>query len=301
MPPLHSALSERQYARIWALVRERSGLELKRLRRSDLERALLDAISASGADGLEELYGLMCAEPTSPALQALLDALVIGESHFFRSGPQFNALSARVLPELIAKRRDSRRLRIWSAGCSAGQEPYSVAILLERLLPDIDDWQLLILASDVSRSALEQARRGAYRRWSFREVAPEIERDYFIERGRERELLPRVRRRVSFASLNLADDRYPSPATNTVGMDLVLCRNVLIYFNEAASAGVLRRLGEAVCDGGWLVLGQAEAANATCEGFDARRVEGTILYQKATPSRAASSRSKEMAVLDAGL
>jgi chemotaxis protein methyltransferase CheR len=286
------AFSRRDYDRVRALVRDRSGLELRESGHPDLDRALLRASRASGAASAEELYALLSQEGGSPALQALLDALVVRESHFFRSRAQFDALAAHVLPDLIAKRCDSRRLRIWSAGCAAGEEPYSVAILLERLLPDIEDWQILILATDISVSALERARRGRYRPWSFREIPAEIERTYFVDCGQEREILPRIRERVTFARMNLVDERYPSVLSNTSRMDLVLCRNVLLYFGPRAAAEVRRRLHDAVTEGGWLMLGQAEAPPESPPGFEARRIGGAALYQKATGERPPPARAR---------
>src|SRR5262249_24082640 len=159
---------------------------------------------------LDALYAQLASAEGRPALDELLEALTIGETHFFRNRAQFAALESHILPELIARRRDTRQLRVWSAGCASGEEPYSLAIAIERQLPDVADWQVLILATDINRQALEKARRGVYGAWSFREVPPEVQASYFIPRGREFEIVPRVRERVTFAYLNLAAEGYPS-------------------------------------------------------------------------------------------
>jgi chemotaxis protein methyltransferase CheR len=274
--------SERDYELVRALVRERSGVQLRDTRRGELDRAILDALRASGAGTAEELCRFISDAAGRSALDTLLGALTIRESHFFRTRAQFDALSDDVLPSLLEARRERRRLRVWSAGCAAGEEPYSVAILLERLLPEIEDWDVLVLATDISGSALQAARRGLYRRWSFREVPEEIERTYFIDQGEHLEVIPRIRDRVSFAPHNLVGDRYPSLLSNTVEMDLVLCRNVLIYFSEAVAGGVVARLGNALADGGWLVLAPAEVAIAHGAGLVSRRIGGTLMHQKVT-------------------
>jgi chemotaxis protein methyltransferase CheR len=273
-----------EYERVRTLVRERSGVELRSTPRPDLDRALRDALDASGLQSPGELCAYMSDADGVAALDAFLGAVTVQESHFFRSHAQFDALRTHVLPTLLASRSDSRRLRVWSAGCATGEEPYSLVILLEQLLPAIDQWDLVVLATDISLAALETAKRGLYRRWSFREVPAEIERRYFIEHGDRLEVIPRVRERVSFAPLNLARDRYPSLLSNTVDMDLILCRNVLIYFGEAVTAGVVRRLGDALADGGWLMLSQAEAGIAGGTPLEPRRFGGVLLHQKVKTS-----------------
>jgi chemotaxis protein methyltransferase CheR len=273
-------LSERDYELVRALVRERSGVQLRDTGRHELDRAIRDALEASGAGSAEELCRLVSDSAGRSALDTLIGALTVRESHFFRTRAQFDALGADVLPELLAARRERRRLRVWSAGCAAGEEPYSVAILLERLLPEIENWDVLVLATDISGAALRAARRGLYRRWSFREVPEEIERTYFTRHGEHLEVIPRIRNRVRFAPLNLVGDCYPSLLSNTFEMDLVLCRNVLIYFSEAVAAGVVARLGEALADGGWLVLAPAEAGIAHGAGLVSRRIGGTLMHQK---------------------
>lgn len=122
------------------------------------------------------LYSLLTDATHGPkAREALVHDLLIGETHFFRNRPQFEALEKHILPEIISRRRAARRLRIWSAGCATGEEPYSLAILLHRLLPDLADWNILILATDINRQALQQAQRGVYGPWSFREVPDTID------------------------------------------------------------------------------------------------------------------------------
>lgn len=274
-------LSEHDYELVRALVREHSGIELNGTRRSDLDLAVLEALQAAGVDGAGELCAYLSVAEGRSALAAFLEALTVRESHFFRSRAQFDALRAEVIPGLLAARHDARRLRVWSAGCATGEEPYSLAIVLERLLPQIDDWDVLVLATDISAAALETARRGVYRQWSFREVPEDIKQRYFTQRGDQFEVLRRIRDRVTFASLNLVADRHPSLLSNTVEMDLVLCRNVLIYFSEAVGARVVGRLCDALAEGGWLVLGPAEAGLASQVGLVPRRISGTLMHQKA--------------------
>jgi chemotaxis protein methyltransferase CheR len=278
-------LSDRDYELVGAVVREHSGIQVPPARRAELARAIDDAMRTSGVSSAEELCRLLADAAGRAALDTLLGALTVRESHFFRTRAQFDALRDEVLPGLVAARRERRRLRLWSAGCASGEEPYSIAILLEQLLPEIAEWDVLVLATDISVAALQAARRGLYRRWSFREVPQEIEQVYFVDRGDRLEVISRIRERVTFAPLNLVGDRYPSMLSNTLEMDLVLCRNVLIYFSQQVATDVVARLDASLADGGWLVLAPAEVAIARHTGLVPRRVSGTLMYQKATQHR----------------
>ncbi|MGC8781759.1 MAG: CheR family methyltransferase [Anaerolineae bacterium] len=272
------ALAEADFLRFCDLVRERSGMEFNGPRRNDLVRAIGRALEETGLASPQALYERLTADQAF--LEAFLASLTIPETYFFRNRPQFDALEQRILPELIARRRDLHRLRIWSAGCASGEEPYSLAILLRRLLPDLASWDVLILATDLNRGLLEKAQAGIYSAWSFRETPSEVQERYFIPRGARFELAPQVRRQVTFAYLNLAEDTYPSPLTNTHEMDLILFRNVLIYFNAEMARRVVDRLYRALTDGGWLLVGHAEPSITLFDRFTEHHLAGAIAYQK---------------------
>jgi chemotaxis protein methyltransferase CheR len=269
--------------RFQALLREVSGLELPEARRPDLQRAVDRALAATGLADADALHRHLREPAGRPALEAFVGDLTIGETHFFRNRPQFQALERHILPELIERRRGSRRLRLWSAACSTGEEPYSLAIVLERLLPDRASWDVRILATDINRSALERARRGRYGAWSFREVPDDITSTFFVRRGATLEVTGRVRQAVSFAHLNLAGDHWPSAATHTLDLDLVLCRNVLIYFGEELSHQVADRLHGALTAGGWLLVAPAELSQTVFRRFAVANLDGAIAYRKPAP------------------
>jgi chemotaxis protein methyltransferase CheR len=274
-------LSEVDYNRFHDLVRAKTGLDLPESRRVDLEQAVQQLLAETNSPGTEILYRLLLANsrPNS-ALDALIAKVTVGETYFFRNRPQFEALARHILPNLIERRKETRTLRVWSAGCASGEEPYSLAILLQRLLPDIARWSVLILATDINPRALEQARRASYGAWSFREVVPDIQANYFMPRGRELEVTPRIREAVTIAYLNLVEDVYPSLLTNTNAMDLILCRNVLMYFRQETIRRVVGRLHEALAPGGWLVVGHAEPTQTIFQQFLVHNFPGTVVYQK---------------------
>lgn len=271
-------------ARAEALVAGRLGLEFTGPRRADLERGLVQAARACGLRDPEAyLARLDGAGDTEPEWSRLAAHLTVGETYFFRERGGLDALEQVVLPDLIAARRAQgvRRLRLWSAGCASGEEPYSLAILLDRLLPDRRDWSLTILATDISLAALERARRGWYGEWSLRDT-PEWVRDrYFHRRGRDRwELEAAVREMITFAPLNLASQAWPSAVTGTVAMDVILCRNVLMYLTRAVQQAVVARLGQSQVPGGWLVVGAAEGSLELFRPLTPVSFPEAVLYRK---------------------
>lgn len=277
------ALDKDTYERFRNLILERSGLHFPEKRRPDLERGLREAWGRSGCSDLETYFRLLEESPTSgPLWEQLIAQVTVGETYFFRDRGQFEALRQHVLPDIIARRRPiSRQIRIWSAGCSTGEEPYSIAILLCELLPDLDDWNITLLATDINREALAKARAGRYGNWSFREEGWEpLRARYFTCWGREWEIAERVRRMVTWNYLNLVEDAYPSLANNTVAFDLILCRNVTMYFTPELVHQVISRLYEALVEGGWLVVGASELSPMTYARFQARTFPGAVLYQK---------------------
>jgi chemotaxis protein methyltransferase CheR len=283
-----SALTGNDVERFGNLVRSRSGMEFPPSRRPELSRAISSALLRTGLTDIDALFDhLTAVDRGARDLEAFIASLTVGETHFFRNRPQFDALEKHILPELIARRSNTKRLRIWSAGCASGEEPYSLAILLDRMLGSFDDWDVLVLATDINRDALDAARRGIYREWSFRNVSPEIRSRYFSRRGDDFELDPRIRNRVTFDYLNIVDDVYPSLLTNTVAMDIILCRNVLIYFGQNTVRRVAQRFRDVLVEDGWLIVGHAEPSQSVFREFTPSNFPGTVLYRKAhTPAAA---------------
>lgn len=276
------------------LLADRLGLDFSRLRQDEFERRLVQAARASGVSGPDHYLRLLQTLPDeSPDLMRLAGYLTVGETYFFRDWAYFEALEREVLPPLIAARRAEGilRLRVWSAACATGEEPYSLAILLDRLLPDRANWSLTILATDINARALTTAERGIYRKWSLRATPQSIRGLYFIRReGDTFELDSRIRDMVTFAPINLASDVYPALATNTTAMDLILCRNTLMYFSREAQLATVERLQRALVSGGWIGVGPAEASAELFRALAPVSFTGAVLYRNApSPSASASS------------
>jgi chemotaxis protein methyltransferase CheR len=220
--------------------------------------------------------------------QALEAEITVGETFFFRYAEQFAALRDTVLPAIIQAKRESRRIRIWSAGCATGAEPYSVAILLRRMLGDeeAERWRIGILGTDINQAFLGAARRGVFGNWVLRAVPPEErERDFLpVEDGRSWLLKPQHRAMVRFERHNLQSLLDGTSPLQMTDFDLILCRNVLIYFHPEAVPRMVRALGERLSGEGWLLVGHAEPNPAFRDFLSVVDLPGTVAYRRAQAS-----------------
>ncbi|MDR3404918.1 MAG: CheR family methyltransferase [Chthoniobacter sp.] len=259
------------------------GLHFPPERWADLERGLTGAAKEFGlADVATGVEWLLSATLTKAQLEVLASHLTVGETYFFREKKTFEVLAESILPELIRARRASdRRLRIWSAACCTGEEPYSLAILLQQVIPDLAEWNVTILATDINERFLRKASAGVYGEWSFRE-SPAWFKDRYFRRTADGHyaILPEIKKRVTFAHLNLAADAFPSLATDTNAMDLIFCRNVLMYFTLPQMRKVVGNLHRALVPDGWLVVSPSECSQIHFSRFAAVNFPGVILYQK---------------------
>jgi chemotaxis protein methyltransferase CheR len=268
--------SSPEMARVAELIRERAGLTFPEIRVRDVEASIERAIKRHRMAGLSDLLKVLDAD--APTRDALVAELTIGETYFQRDPAQFELLRRRILPELLASRPPNRPLRIWSAGCASGEEPYSIAMLLDELGAA---GRAQIIGTDISRPRLVDAQRAVYSKWSLRGSTPAMRKKYFLERGRYYELIPRIREQVEFRYLNLAEDRFPSLAAGIWGMDLILCRNVLIYFDRATVDRVASRLLASLSEDGWLVLGASDPAVAEHVACDVVLTDAGLVYRRA--------------------
>jgi chemotaxis protein methyltransferase CheR len=210
----------------------------------------------------------------------------VGETYFFREQGSFDVLEERIFPELIrAYARSHRPLRIWSAGCCTGEEPYSIAILLDRLSQYYGDANATIFATDINPTFLEKAAKGIYGEWSFRGTPAWVKERYFKRRKNgEFEILPRIRKRVTFSYLNLAEETYPGVICGANAMDVIFCRNVLMYFSRDSVMMMGQGFYRSLVNGGWLILSPVELANDLFSQFKPTTFPTAIFYQKKTIS-----------------
>jgi chemotaxis protein methyltransferase CheR len=287
------------------LILDRTGMNFTDRRRHDLVRNVADAAGRAGfKDTATYYHHLAGASTESQVWKDLLQGLIVSETYFFRDMPQMNALREHILPELIRRHHSDRRIRIWSAGCSSGEESYTLAMLMHPLLPDITEWNILILATDLNPENLAKARLGCYRESSMRQTDPDTREKFFTKAEGVFEIKPHIRDMVSFAYLNLAENTYPSLTTNTNAMDLILCRNVAIYLKEDVLREMALRFHRCLAPDGWFIVGASEAGSALCEPFIYWDSPGTVLYRKGIapphqPGRWAGKPEKEICPMPA--
>ncbi|MAF09578.1 hypothetical protein CMK11_03935 [Candidatus Poribacteria bacterium] len=279
--------------RIHDLVATRLGVPNSQPNTERIARVLEDRARATGIAAAERYLSLLTGATDAGRREwdALAAALTVGESFFFRDSGLFEALRSRLLPELLDAR--SSRIRVWSAGCSDGQELYTVAMLLHDMARPTSGARLI--GTDVNPAALATARRGRYDAWSFRGVDKGAIARHFAPRGDGFELNESVRRGVTFRRHNLIGDPCPDPAAGLDAMDIILCRNVLIYFAPDVVDSVARKLVQCLRPGGYLIVGNAEMHSRQLHGVVPRHVGDHVVYRRpdspeASPPPAAATR-----------
>src|SRR5579883_507446 len=276
-----SAADEAALARIAELLYAHAGLRFAPPRDGSLADAVSRAMERAGLRDLGD-YALRLATGGA-SLDELCDEATVGETYFFREPEQFEFLRRHALPELLWRRGERHAMRLWSAGCASGEEAWSLAMLLEQ---EGLGGRSHVLATDISRAALARALRGVYGRWSLRGEAAARARPWLRAAERERggptfAVDERLRRLVAFDYLNLASDAYPAIARGAFSLDVVLCRNVLIYFDRDIVARVVRRLYDSLADGGWLVLASTDPSPLPLAPFHGVMTAGGMFYRRA--------------------
>lgn len=242
-----------------------------------IERRLQRRLKLLLMDDFRDYYRfLLYDRKRDEEIREVIDLLTVNETYFFREQNQLKAFSEEILPELRDTNKDKKRLRIWSAGCSTGEEPYTIAILILEY-GRFEGWDIEILGSDINQRVLSNARKGVYRRHSFRSTD-----DYFIKKYfREEEdcfvISDRVKGLVSFSYLNLLD---PLKVKLIAPMDVIFCRNVLIYFDYEARKKVIDNFYDRLVEGGYLLLGHAESLMNLSTSFALKHLKNDMVYQK---------------------
>jgi chemotaxis protein methyltransferase CheR len=242
-----------------------------------LERRLNARLKEHALDSFNEYYRYLRYSPSrSRELEEIVELLTTNETYFFREEYQLKAFSEEILPEIIKERKSSKRLRIWSAGCSTGEEAYTIAILL-RESPELFGWDVEIFANDISRKVIQRARKGVYGKSSFRSIGDVFHSKYFRPQGDTYVISDELRSLVSFGQLNLLDDEM----LQLIGkVDVIFCRNVLIYFDRPARLRVLRTFYDKLTERGYLLLGHSESLMNVSTDFELVHLKNDLVYRK---------------------
>jgi chemotaxis protein methyltransferase CheR len=260
------------------LVLEQSAIVLEEDKEYLAESRLLPLARREGFESIASLVGKLAAKKFDGLHRKVVEAMTTNETSFFRDFHPFETLRKAVLPELMLKRASSKELNIWSAACSSGQEPYSVALLLQEYFPGLSFWNVRIRATELSAAMLARARRGRYTQLEVNRGLPAaLLVKYFRQEGSDWQIQEELRSRIDFQIMNLAEKWPLLPP-----MDLILMRNVLIYFGVDTKKQILRKVRSLLRPDGLLFLGGAETTLNLDDAFERVQFERTVCYRVRT-------------------
>ncbi|WP_228061491.1 CheR family methyltransferase [[Phormidium] sp. LEGE 05292] len=283
------------------LISQNTGLHIREEDKNTLTKKIWQRIKSLRISNPEDYYLFLEANNESKTLQGklghwsakqewkeLVCLLTTGESYFFRDQGQFSLLRTKIFPEIIATKlqnseitgNQKKSLRIWSAGCSTGEEPYSLAILIKELISNLENWNIVVLGTDINYQAIEKAKQGIYNPWSFRLVDPHLQIDYFQQQQNEWQIDTEIRQMVKLQQGNLLTDNFPDHNTEIHDMDLILCRNVFVYFEHQAITTVVKKFYDSLVPGGYLMTAHTELYGQNMGKFQVNVLPESVIYQR---------------------
>lgn len=279
------------------LIYTHTGLQIREQDKTYFHSKIISRMKTLKLNTLEEYYQLLLGSrfntisyletDSKNEWKELVLLLTIGETYFFRDKGQFNLLRNKLLPELIAKQRKNSvihnqkpSLRIWSAGCSSGEEAYSLAILVKELIPDLNEWNISILGTDINSQSIELAQQGIYDAWSFRQVNPQLQQQYFHQCKMRWTVDETIRKMVKFHCVNLVNSAFTSQINDIQSMDVIMCRNVFIYFDSQAIATVIEKFYHTLSPGGYLIAGHTELHGQNLGQLQPKSFPESVVYYR---------------------
>ncbi len=269
------ALTRDNYEHIKQVLYQRAAIVLNGDKHYLVESRLLPIARRAGLNTVNELIDRVRVFNSTPVIQEIIDAMTTNETSFFRDGTPFEILKKTVFPELIERRRALKTIRCWSAGCSSGQEPYSLAMLWQDAFGHLTEWQFRVLATDISSLMLERAKQGMFSDVEVnRGIPPNFRTRFFRESSGQWCIDSTLRAFIEFRLLNLIDV-WPSP----MKADVIFLRNVLVYFDVPTKQMIFNRLRQVLAHDGYLFLGGAETTLMLDDAFERVAVDGGSYYR----------------------
>jgi len=272
-------LTPELYRRFIDLVYKKTGIMFEENKRYFVERRITDRIEQLEIESFRDYFFMLKYSNDETELQEIINRLTINETYFFRDFPQLQGFAESILPEMIKSKEAAgqRTLKIWSAGCATGEEPYTLAIILMEMIPNFEKWKIQILGTDINTRVLDMARKGLYNSRSIKDVPQDYLERYFTKRGTMYSMNLNVKGMVDYQILNLSDQ---SKFKEHQGFDFVFCRNVLIYFDTLSRFKVLDSFYNSLRSGGIIYLGHSESVGRITEAFKMKRIHDNIYYYK---------------------
>jgi chemotaxis protein methyltransferase CheR len=275
-------VTEEEFSRLAEFLYRRTGMVFTEAKRYYVQRRVDDRMAATGARSFASYFARLRSD-IGGEVEQFINAFTVNETYFYREDHQLSCLTRDLLPERVKGRPRTDPVRIWSAPCSTGEEPYSVAMWLLEQWADVDAYDIEIVGSDIDTRALQAAEAGVYGKRALMRLSPELVARYFVQLDDDRwRILDDLRGSVRFAPANLVDLQE----TRAFGQfDVIFCRNVLIYFDDASRRLAAENLFEALAPGGFICLGHTESMSRISPLFEVRRFDDAIVYQRPREAR----------------
>jgi chemotaxis protein methyltransferase CheR len=269
-------LSAEEFSRLSEFLYRRTGMVFGEAKRYYVQRRISDRMAATGATSFPSYFARLRGD-LNGEVEQFINAFTVNETYFYREDHQLRCLTQSMLPERVAGRPARDALRIWSVPCSTGEEPYSIAIWLLEMWPEVDAYDIEIVGSDIDTRAMEAAAQGVFGKRALMRLPPEIVEKYFRAEGDAWRIVDDLRGSVRFTPVNLVD----SEAMRALGrFDVVFCRNVLIYFDDTSRRTAAENLFDSLVPGGFICLGHTESMSRISPLFEVRRFADAIVYQR---------------------
>ncbi|MFC4157886.1 CheR family methyltransferase [Chitinimonas lacunae] len=255
----------------------RTGIFFEDSKRYFVDKRLLERMQRSGADCFRDYFMQLRIDLSGEEMQQLVNLMTVNETYFLREEYQFRCMVRSILPDIISRRQPGERIRIWSMPSSTGEEPYSIAIYLLEYWPDIEHYEVELVASDIDTAVLRQARQGVFSRRSLQYLPIDLLARYFTPCGNDYRLNAELRESVQFTRVNLHE---PADTRDYRDFDLIFCRNLLIYFDDLSRRQAAETFFDALNPGGYICLGHSESMSRISSLFQVRKFPEAIVYQK---------------------
>jgi chemotaxis protein methyltransferase CheR len=280
--PESATITDEDFLKFKEFFYRRTGISFERSKRYFVDKRLIERIEATGTGTFRGYFTMLRFQASGEELQQLTNIMTVNETYFLREEYQFKCLVDSILPQIVHRRVGADAIRIWCIPSSSGEEPYSVAMFLLENWPGIKEWDVEIISSDIDTSILRRARAGRYSARSVQYVPEPWLKKYFKSVNDEYQLCDDLRQAVEFSRVNLAE---PADTLNYRNFDVIFCRNLLIYFDDASRKTASETFYEALNPGGYLCLGHSESMSRISSLFEVRKFPEAIVYRKSLEAK----------------
>lgn len=272
-------ITDQEFSNLRDFIYEQCGIYIADNRKYLLENRLGNRLKQLNLKNFDEYYNFLRYDAgKTQEMKRLFEVITTNETSFYRNPPQLQVFQEKVLAEVLKTCGDRKKLRIWSAGCSTGEEPYTISMIIHEMLKmQVADWDIRITANDLSERVLESARKGIYNDYTLRSTPPEVAKRYFEMGEGTNKIKPEVKKLVSFGQINLKDKAQLKRVERS---QIVFCRNVIIYFDDAMKKQVINAFYDNLLPGGFLIIGHSESLHNITRAFKPIHFPGAIIYQK---------------------